>query len=250
MNRTADDADPVRVLVNGAQGRMGLETVAAVGAASDMDLVGRTDAGDDVGAEIAATGAQVAVDFTVASAALPNLEAILRAGAAAVVGTSGFGADEVERARALCEELGRPALIAPNFALGAVLLARYAADAARHLPYVELLEMHHARKEDAPSGTALKVAADIAAARDGGLSGPVTESVPGVRGGAVDGVRIHSVRVQGLLARMECVFGGPGETLTLRHDTVARDSFMPGVLLAIRRVRDLDGLVYGLENLL
>lgn len=240
----------IRVLVNGARGKMGSVTCAAVGGAPDLELVGTCDVGDDLGASIRATSADVVVDFTVASAALPNLATILGNGAAAVVGTSGFGKDEVERARALCAEHGRPALIAPNFAIASVLLARFAAEAARHLPHVELIEAHHDKKEDAPSGTALKVALDIAAARREIPAAPQSESVPGVRGGVVEGVRVHALRVPGLLARMECLFGGPGDTLTLRHDTLTRESFMPGVLLAVRRVRELDGLVYGLEHLL
>lgn len=239
-----------RVLVNGARGRMGSETVRAVGAQSDLELTGATDAGDDLAAAIASSGAEVVVDFTVASTALANLATILRAGAAAVVGTSGFGPAEVEEARALCARHGRPAVIAPNFALASVLLARFAAEAARHLPYVELIEAHHEKKEDAPSGTSLKVAVDIARARGDAPRTPSAESVPGVRGGVVEGVRIHSVRIPGLLARMECLFGGSGDTLTIRHDTLTRESFMPGVLLAVRKVRACDGLVYGLEHLL
>ena len=240
----------IRVVVNGARGRMGGVTCDAVRAAPDMELVAACDVGDDLAAVIAATRADVVVDFTVASAALANLETALAAGAAGVVGTSGFDRDAVERARALCREHGRPAVVAPNFAIAAVLLARFAAETARHLPHVELIEAHHDKKEDAPSGTALKVAADIAAARPLVPTAPQSESVPGVRGGVVDGVRVHALRVPGLLARMECLFGGPGDTLTLRHDTLTRESFMPGVLLAVRRVRDLDGLVYGLEHLL
>ncbi len=240
----------IRVLVNGARGRMGSVTCRAVAAAPDLGLVAETDVDDDLAACITAARPDVVVDFTVASSALTNLATILAGGAAAVVGTSGFGADEVARARALCAEHGRPALVAPNFAISAVLLARFAAEAARHLPHVELIEAHHDGKEDSPSGTALKVAADIAAARREVPSAPTAESVVGVRGGVVDGVRIHALRVPGLLARMECLFGGPGDTLTLRHDTLTRESFMPGVLLGIRRIRQCQGLVYGLEHLL
>ncbi len=224
--------------------------VRAVSAAGDLELAGQCDQGDDLAAEIRRTRAEVVVDFTVASAGLANLATILRAGAAAVVGTSGWGAHEVDEARRLCGETGRPAVIAPNFALASILLARCAREVARHLPHVELIEAHHDRKEDAPSGTSLKVAAEIAAARRERPAAPEAESVPGVRGGVVDGVRVHSIRLPGVLARMECVFGAPGETLTIRHDTLTRESFMPGVLLAIRRVRDADGLVFGLESLL
>jgi 4-hydroxy-tetrahydrodipicolinate reductase len=193
---------------------------------------------------------EVVVDFTTASSALANLEKILAAGACAVVGTSGFGDAEVTKARELCARHGRPAVVAPNFALASILAAKCAAMVAKHLPHVELIEAHHDKKEDAPSGTALKIAADVAAARGEAPSAPTSESVPGVRGGVSHGVRIHSIRVPGLLARMECLFGAPGETLTIRHDTLTRESFMPGVLLAVRRVRGLTGLTYGLEHLL
>ncbi len=240
----------IRVGVNGAKGRMGSETVRAVSAAPDMALVLQCGLGDDLVAAARAARAEVVVDFTVASAAVANLEKILASGACAVVGTSGFGPAEVEAARGLCAKHGRPAVVAPNFALGSILLARCAAEVARHLPHVERIEAHHDRKEDAPSGTAIKVAADVARARGEAPAAPSKESFPGVRGGLVEGVRVHSVRLPGLLARMECLFGGPGETLTIRHDTLTRESYMPGVLLAIRRVRGLSGLTYGLEHLL
>lgn len=240
----------IRTLVNGAKGRMGAEAVRAVSSQPDLELVGATDLGDDLAAAVREGRADVVVDFTVASSALANFETILAAGASPVMGTSGFGAAEVESARALCTRFGRPAVIAPNFALASVLLARFAAQAARHLPHVELIEAHHDKKEDAPSGTALKVAADIAHARREIPSAPASEAVPGVRGGVVDGVRVHAIRIPGLLARMECLFGGPGDTLTIRHDTLTRESFMPGVLLAVRKVRGLEGLVYGLDGLL
>ncbi|MCE9635745.1 MAG: 4-hydroxy-tetrahydrodipicolinate reductase [Planctomycetes bacterium] len=229
---------------------MGTEAVRAVSSQPDLHLVAATDAGDDLAAAIARTRAEVVVDFTVASAAVANVEMILSAGASPVMGTSGFGPAEIEHVRGLCARLGRPALIAPNFALASVLLARFAAEAARYLPHVELIEAHHDKKEDSPSGTAIKVAIDIAHARREVPVAPTKETVPGVRGGVVEGVRVHAIRVPGLLARMECLFGGPGDTLTIRHDTLTRESFMPGVLLAVRRVRGLDGLVYGLEHLL
>jgi 4-hydroxy-tetrahydrodipicolinate reductase len=243
-------ADAIAVLVNGAKGRMGGEAVRAISAAPDLRLVASCDLGDDLAASIRAGGAEVVVDFTTASAALANLEKILAAGACAVVGTSGFGEAEVAKARALCARFERPAVVAPNFALASVLLTKCAALVARHLPHVELIEAHHDRKEDAPSGTSLKVAAEIAAVRGEAPRSPGAESVPGVRGGVSQGVRIHSVRVPGVLARMECLFGAHGETLTIRHDTLTRESFMPGVLLAVRKVRGLAGLTYGLEHLL
>jgi 4-hydroxy-tetrahydrodipicolinate reductase len=243
-------SEPIRVAVNGANGHMGGETCRAVTAADDMSLVAQCDRDDDLAGQIRAQRADVVVDFTVASAGLENLETILSAGAAAVIGTSGFGPKEVAKAQALCAQHGRPALIAPNFALGAILLARCAALVARHMPHVELIEAHHDRKEDAPSGTSLKIAGDIAAVRPEVPRAPESESVDGVRGGVSHGVRIHSIRVPGIVARMECLFGGAGETLTLRHDTLTRESFMPGVLLAIRQVASRPGVTVGLESLL
>jgi 4-hydroxy-tetrahydrodipicolinate reductase len=229
---------------------MGSEACRAVSSAPDLELVASLDLGDDLSTVVRARRAEVVVDFTVASSALANLDKILAAGACAVVGTSGFGAAEVERARELCAKHVRPAVIAPNFALASVLLTQCAAMVAKHLPHVELIEAHHDKKEDSPSGTALKVAAEIAASRRETPRAPEAETVPGVRGGTSQGVRIHSIRVPGLLARMECLFGASGETLTLRHDTLTRESFMPGVLLAVRKVRGLNGLTYGLEHLL
>jgi 4-hydroxy-tetrahydrodipicolinate reductase len=166
------------------------------------------------------------------------------------MGTSGFGTKEIARAREMCAHYGHPAVIAPNFAVASILLARFAREAAKHLPWVELIEAHHERKEDAPSGTALNVASGVAAARGEAPESPTRETVPGVRGGVVEGVRVHSIRIPGLLARMECLFGGRGDTLTIRHDTLTRESFMPGVLLAVRRVRSVDGLLVGIESLL
>ena len=243
-------SEPIRVIVNGAKGRMGGEAVRAVSSAPDLRLVGECDLGDDLAAAVRSSHAEVVVDFTVASAALVNLETILAAGACAVIGTSGFGESQVASARALAAKHGRPAVIAPNFALASILAAKCAALVARPLPHVELIEAHHDKKEDSPSGTALKIAADIAAARTEIPRAPESQSVPGVRGGVSNGVRIHSIRVPGLLARMECLFGAPGETLTIRHDTLTRESFMPGVLLAVRAVRGLTGVTYGLEHLL
>jgi len=175
--------EPIRVIVNGAKGRMGAEAVRAVSNAADMRLAAACDLGDDLAAAVRQSRAEVVVDFTAASAALVNLEKILAAGACAVVGTSGFGEAEVGKARELCAKHGRPAVVAPNFALASILAARCAAMVAKHLPHVELIEAHHDKKEDAPSGTALKIAADVAAARGEVPPAPTSESVPGVRGG-------------------------------------------------------------------
>ncbi len=199
------------------------------------------------------TGAQVMVDFTIPDSALNNIETALNSGVAPVVGTTGLSDEDFARIAKLSEEAGVPALIAPNFAIGAVLMMEFAAQAARHMPDAEIIELHHEKKLDSPSGTALLTARKIAAAREQNplpKIGGAVEKVPGARGGETDAVHIHSVRLPGFVAHQEVIFGGLGQTLTIRHDSTDRRSFMPGVLLAIRRVRGLKGLVIGLENLL
>ena len=241
----------ISVLVNGAKGRMGQEVVRAVKAETDLRLSGELDLGDDLGETIRRTGAQVVVDFTQPSVAARNTEAILRSGARPVVGTTGFEPGEISRLSALAAELGLGGLIAPNFAIGAVLLMRFAAEAARFLPDVEIIELHHDQKSDAPSGTSVKTA-ELIAERRGTPSraAPAAESIPGVRGGRCQGIPIHSVRLPGLVAHQEVILGGLGQVLTLRHDSLSRTSFMPGVILAIRKAPQLDKLHYGLEHLL
>jgi 4-hydroxy-tetrahydrodipicolinate reductase len=244
----------IRVLVTGAKGRMGREVVRAVTAEPDMEVVAEVDQGDDLAAALTAARPDVMVDFTVPEAAMGNIRAALAAGVTPVVGTTGLGPADIEGVQHLCDLHQTAALIAPNFALGAVLLMRFAAEAARYLPDVEIIEMHHERKIDAPSGTAAKTAEMIAAARVGSAAAEpegAFEKHPGVRGGRTDeGIRIHSVRLPGFVASQEVIFGGAGQRLSLRHDSIDRASFMPGVVLAIRRARDLSGLVYGLENVL
>ena len=242
----------ILVLVNGAKGRMGRETVAAIEGDAELELAGAIDLGDDLAAALAAGGAQVAVDFTVAGAGYENCRRIIAAGVRPVVGTSGFSPDQVSDLQSRCAEKGLGGLIAPNFAIGAVLMMRFAAEAARHMPHVEIIELHHDGKIDAPSGTAVKTAEMIQAARPQAPPPKVTEteSAPGARGARSYPVPIHSVRLPGLVAHQEVILGGLGQTLTLRHDSISRDSFMPGVLLAVKRVVELDRLVYGLENLL
>jgi len=196
--------------------------------------------------------AHVLLDFTQPEAAVPNALAALRAGVSPVVGTSGIGEKGLSDLRAECEKTGVPAMVVPNFAIGAVLMMRFAEEAARWLPDAEIVEMHHNRKADAPSGTAMLTAERIASARTGDPQPDPTRSVkaPGARGGSHLGVPVHSVRLPGLLAHQCVLFGGPGEALTIRHDSLDRSSFMPGVLLAIRSVRGLSGLVVGLDSLL
>ncbi|MBN1421872.1 MAG: 4-hydroxy-tetrahydrodipicolinate reductase [Planctomycetes bacterium] len=241
----------IRVLVNGAKGRMGREVVRAVRNESDLSVVSETDLGDDLAAALRASGAEVAVDFTRPADCVANAETILRAGVRPVIGTTGFDRSDVERLRRVAEANGVGGLIAPNFAIGAVLLMRFAAEASRHFPTVEIIELHHDRKLDAPSGTAMLTAERIAAERTGGEPPEAgEEKIPGVRGGVADGIRVHSVRLQGLVAHQEVILGGLGQTLTIRHDSISRESFMPGVILAIRRVPELKTLVFGLDEIL
>ncbi len=244
--------DKIPVIVNGANGRMGMQTVEAVRGADDLELVASTDLGDDLEKTIRGQQARVVVDFTEPTVAVENTEKILRAGAHPVVGTTGFRPDEIRRLQELAASDNRGGLIAPNFAIGAVLLMKFAADAARYLPAVEIIELHHDQKLDAPSGTAIKTVEMIreASAEERQPLAGETETLPGARGARYMGVPIHSVRLPGFVAHEEVIFGGLGQILTIRHDSLSRESFMPGVLLAVRKVVQLEALYYGLETIL
>ncbi len=245
-------SEPLRVLVNGAHGRMGLLAVSVVEAAPDLVLCGRTDLGDDLPNSVRDSGAEVVIDFTHHSVALDCFRAIVAAGARPVSGTSGFSESDVEEARQAVSDAGSSGMIIPNFCVGAVLMMKFAAEAAKSFPHVEIVEMHHDRKGDAPSGTAERTAEMVAAARREAPTAKVeeVERVPGARGGRVCGVPVHSLRLPGALAHQEVVFSGPGEILTIRHDSLSRESFRPGILLALRRVTELPGLTCGLDCLL
>ena len=243
-----------RVAVLGAAGRMGRMVAATVAAAPDMELVAELDVGDDVAA--LAGRADVAVDFTVPSATEANVHALIDAGVHAVVGTTGWTDEALARVEEHLERGagGTGVFIAPNFALSAVLAMAFAAKAAPWFESAEVIELHHPDKVDAPSGTAVHTARGIAAARaDAGL-GPIPDAtssaLDGARGAVVDGVHVHAVRLRGLVAHEEIVFGNPGEQLTIRTDSFDRASFMPGVLLAVRRVAERPGLTVGLDALL
>ncbi len=236
----------------GAKGRMGAEVCRAVDAAPDLDLVGAIDVGDRV-SDLA--GAQVAVDFTHPDAVMATLRELIDAGIHVVVGTTGFDEERLDTVRGwLADHPGVGVVIAANYGIGAVLMMRFAALAAPHFESVEIIELHHAGKVDAPSGTARRTAQVIAAARTAAGSGPApdatTQSLPGARGADVEGIPIHSVRVRGLVAHQEVLLGTEGETLTIRHDSLDRASFMPGVLLAVRNVASRPGLTLGIESLL
>lgn len=242
----------INVAVLGAAGRMGATVVNAVKSAEDLTLHAAVDAGYDI-EKLA--GAHVAVDFTVPEASEANVHRLIDAGIHAVVGTSGWTEDAFARVREhLAETPGIGVLIAPNFALGAVLAMRFSALAAKYFESVEIVELHHPNKVDAPSGTATHTAAGIAAARAAAGIGPspdaTTQDPDGARGALVDGVRVHAVRLRGLVAHEEVLFGNPGEQLTIRHDSFDRESFMPGVLLGVREVGNRPGLTVGLDGYL
>ncbi|GAB4071639.1 4-hydroxy-tetrahydrodipicolinate reductase [Angustibacter speluncae] len=244
-----------RVAVLGAAGRMGREACAAVEAADDLELVARVDVGDDLDHVLETSGARVAVDFSVPDAAPGNVDRCVRRGVHAVVGTTGWTAERLDAVRAVLEEHPKVGvLVAPNFALGAVLAMRFASVAARHFESVEVIELHHPDKVDAPSGTARHTAQQVAAARrEAGLADPpdaTTTDPDGARGARVDGIPVHAVRLRGLVAHEEILLGGPGEQLTIRHDSFDRTSFMPGVLLGVRTVAHRPGLTVGLEHYL
>lgn len=241
------------VAVIGALGRMGQTVCEAVEAADDLELVARIDAGDDISRETL-NGAQVAVDFTVPSQTLDNVLALVGLGVHVVVGTTGWDDEKYERVRNAIADGQANVLIAPNFALSAVLAMEFAAMAAPLFESVEVIELHHPNKVDAPSGTAATTASKIANARaHAGMADmpDATEADPhGTRGGAIDGVHVHAVRLRGLVAHEEVLLGNPGETLTIRTDSFDRTSFMPGVLMAVREIGQRSGLTIGLDQLI
>jgi 4-hydroxy-tetrahydrodipicolinate reductase len=241
----------IRVLVNGAKGKMGSETVKAVLNAADLELVGQTDMGDNLVKAIQSTKAEVVVDFTLPTSVLDNVKTILKSKAHAIVGTTGLSSENLAEIKKLCARYKANCLVAPNFAVGAVLMMKFAKEAAHYMPQVEIIELHHDQKVDAPSGTAIKTAQLILSDRRNVKRQKVksVEKLKHVRGGEMGDIHIHSVRLQGLVAHQEIIFGGLGQTLKIRHDSISRESFMPGVIMAIRKIKKLKGLVYGLENL-
>ncbi|MGY0057964.1 4-hydroxy-tetrahydrodipicolinate reductase [Streptomyces sp. LZ34] len=244
----------LRVAVLGAKGRIGSEAVRAVEAAEDMELVAALGRGDQL-ETMAEAGAEVAVELTDPASVMGNLEFCVRHGIHGVVGTTGWTDERLTQLRGWLEAApGTGVLIAPNFSIGAVLTMRFAQQAARFFESVEVIELHHPNKADAPSGTAARTAQLIAAAREKAGCAPqpdaTSTALEGARGADVDGVPVHSVRLRGLLAHQEVLLGGEGETLTIRHDSTHHSSFMPGVLLGVRRVVSAPGLTLGLEHFL
>ncbi|MFF4764108.1 4-hydroxy-tetrahydrodipicolinate reductase [Streptomyces sp. NPDC001292] len=244
----------LRVAVLGAKGRIGSEAVRAVEAAEDMELVAALGRGDKL-ETLAETGAQVAVELTTPGSVMGNLDFCVRHGIHAVVGTTGWTDERLAQLRVwLAQSPETGVLVAPNFSIGAVLTMKFAQIAAPWFESVEVIELHHPNKADAPSGTATRTAQLIAEARAEAGSAPAPDAtvtaLDGARGASVDGVPVHSVRLRGLLAHQEVLLGGEGETLTIRHDSLHHSSFMPGILLGARRVVTTPGLTVGLEHFL
>lgn len=241
----------INVIVNGAAGKMGREVVKAISKEPELRLVGAVDAavsGDigeiagigkkdiqitkDLAKTIKDTGAQVVVDFTVPKAVIDSIRTAAENKTNVVVGTTGITEDNLKEIKALCEKNKVNILVAPNFAIGAVLMMKFASEAIKHMPKAEIVELHHDQKLDAPSGTSIKTA-------------EMMKKASGIKN-----IPIHSVRLPGFVAHQEVIFGGIGQTLTIRHDSISRESFMPGVILAIKKIGSQKGLVYGLENIL
>lgn len=264
--------DARRIIVCGACGKMGGEIVKAIDKEKDMDLVAAVDVvntGCDIGeillgkkngvlissyllAEITRTSAEVMVDFTQPQTVMENIRCALKNKVPSVIGTTGILAENLKEIEKLCIENNTSCLVAPNFALGAVLLMKFAKEAAKYFSHVEIIEMHHNKKLDAPSGTSIKTAEMIKEGRGEMEEDRIDEmeKIKNVRGGNFEGVRIHSVRLPGLVAHQEVIFGGVGQILTIRHDSISRESFIPGIFLAIRKIKEVKGLIYGLENLI
>ncbi|WP_366018180.1 4-hydroxy-tetrahydrodipicolinate reductase [Thermanaeromonas sp.] len=274
--------EKIRVVITGAAGKMGREMTKGLLNSPKVEVVGAVDlvqVGRDIGVLNGVSPAgvvisndlpkvleestpQVLVDFTVAQAALENAKQAVLRGVRPVIGTTGLTGEDLEELHILCEERGIGAIIAPNFSLGAVLMMHFARQAARFFPRVEIIEIHHDQKLDAPSGTALKTAelmAEVITGNDSAFAQDMKtgqwlrekgEKIEGVRGGKYQGFHIHSVRLPGAVAHQEIIFGGQGQLLTIRHDTTSREAFLPGLLLAIEKVLDLKGVVYGLDRLL
>lgn len=242
----------MRVGVLGAKGKVGATMVAAVQSAADLELSAEVDAGDAL-TTLTDSNTEVVIDFTHPDVVMDNLKFLIDNGIHAVVGTTGFTDERIAQVRAwLDAKPGVSVLIAPNFAIGAVLTMHFARQAARHFESVEVIELHHPHKADAPSGTAARTAKLIAEARKGLPPNPDATStgLEGARGADVDGIPVHSIRLAGLVAHQEVLFGTTGETLTIRHDSLDRTSFVPGVLLGVRKVAQHPGLTIGIEPLL
>ena len=241
----------IKVGVLGARGRMGSEVVKAITEASDLELVAALDLGDSLDA-LVSKGAQVVVDFTTPDSVMANLEFLIGKNIHAVIGTTGFDDARIAKIKSLLASSKSGVLIAPNFAIGAVLMMEFATKAAKYFESAEIIELHHPNKVDAPSGTAARTAELMSKSRkEAGLApmpDATTSSLDGARGATVGDIPVHSVRLRGLVAHQEVLLGGIGETLSIRHDSIDRVGFMPGVLLGVRQIVSHPGLTFGLEN--
>lgn len=242
----------IRVLVNGAFGRMGQMVTKAITAHPGLELAGQTGREYDLKQSIKDSKAQVVVDFTLPAAVYKNTQTIIEAGAHPVIGTTGLTSDQIKSLQKQCADAKLGGIIAPNFSLGAVLVMKAAREIAKYIPNVEVIEMHHEAKVDSPSGSAMRAVEMMSEnlANPNALICELHENIPGARGATLHGVPIHAVRLPGLLAHLEILFGNPGETITLRNDAMDRQCYMPGVCLACEKVVKLDKLVYGLEQIL
>ena len=243
----------IKVAVLGARGRMGSEVVKAVNEANDLELVAQLDLGDSLDL-LVSSGAQVAVDFTTPDSVMANLEFLISKNINAVIGTTGFDDARIAKIKSLLASSKSGVLIAPNFAIGAVLMMEFATKAAKYFESAEIIELHHPNKVDAPSGTAARTAELMSKARREAKLAPMPDatstSLDGARGATVGDIPVHSVRLRGLVAHQEVLLGGIGETLSIRHDSIDRVGFMPGVLLGVRQVVTHPGLTFGLENIM
>ncbi|MBI1388400.1 MAG: 4-hydroxy-tetrahydrodipicolinate reductase [bacterium] len=241
--------ETIRVIVNGAKGRMGSEAVKAVEGASDMQLAAALDMGDDLKQAIEKEKPAVVIDFTTPNSAFDNTMLIIESQAGGVIGTTGFTTEQIHQLRKKAEFKKPGVIIAPNFSIGAILMMHCAHIVAHHMPHVEIVEMHHPAKLDSPSGTSIKTADMLAHAVKDTVVPRGTDEEP-ARGLVHENIPIHSIRLPGYLAHQEVIFGADGQTLTIRHDTYNRTCYMPGVLMAVREAVKRPGLTYGLENIL
>jgi len=244
----------IKVAVLGAKGRMGAEVVKAITNASDLELVASIDQNDDFNT-VKNSGAQVAVDFTTPDVVMKNLELLIESGISPVVGTTGFTEEKIAHLQKMLDKKNGVSLrLVPNFSIGAILMMRFAKAATKFYDSAEIIEYHHPQKVDAPSGTAIRTAQIIAEERKANnlAKNPdaTASEIPGARGSKIDGIPVHAVRMPGLVAHQEVIFGSLGETLTIRHDSFDRESFMPGVLLAIRNIAKKPGLTIGIDDLI
>jgi len=244
----------IKVAVLGSKGRMGAEVVKAITNASDLELVASIDQNDDFNI-VKNSGAQVAVDFTTPDVVMKNLELLIESGISPVVGTTGFTEEKIAQLRKMLDTKNGVSLrLVPNFSIGAILMMRFAKAATKFYDSAEIIEYHHPQKVDAPSGTAIRTAQIIAEERkvNNLAKNPdaTASEIPGARGSKIDGIPVHAVRMAGLVAHQEVIFGSLGETLTIRHDSFDRESFMPGVLLAIRNIAKKPGLTIGIDDLI